>query len=291
MTAVLLVALALLALAGCTGGSGGGLPSLTATPTRSPSASLPTRTPGASTSAALTSSAAATSAPPATSAPAATSTTARPATTTRSATSATSARESVTQAPPSATAEISTSASASVAVSASASVSATTVTSEPAASGSDSNGIPAWAGLALLALAVAAIGIALWQRGRSSRRHWAASLDSALTETQWLARDLLPSLLTTSREGRRGGWGVARARVLALQDRLAALAASAPDEAGSGTARQLDAAVTDVRQALDAEAQSTGEERAAEAFGAVQQAARQLDQQLAAVMSPAPPAG
>ena len=110
---------------------------------------------------------------------------------------------------------------------------------------------------ALLAAIVAAVVAAVVAaRRRSARRDWTASLDGARAESEGLARDLAPSLLADTRESRRGGWAVARPRVVALQDRLAALAKSAPDVADSTVASDLAAAVGDVRRTLDQEVQA-----------------------------------
>ena len=107
------------------------------------------------------------------------------------------------------------------------------------------------------------------------------SFDLALSEARWLGRDLLPTLLTASRDERRGAWSVSRPRVVALEDRLAELANPGSETVGALNAQHLETAVIGVRDALDNESRSGGLDAAAEALGAVKQAARQLDQVLA----------
>jgi hypothetical protein len=74
-----------------------------------------------------------------------------------------------------------------------------------------------------------------------------------------------------------------------LEDRLAELAAPGSETTAAVTAQHLETAVVSVRGALDNESRS-GPDAAAEAFGGVKQAARQLDQTLADVL-PAPAPG
>jgi hypothetical protein len=157
---------------------------------------------------------------------------------------------------------------------------------EDAASEEDSS---PWLPFLLLALVVAAVvGLVLLARRRSARREWAASLAGARGESEELARTLAPSLLAESRESRRGGWAVARPRVADLEERLAALARSAPDVAGSTAASDLAGAVGDVRRSLDEEVRAPDEASAA-ALRAAQDAAQRLEVHLAATAPPSPP--
>ncbi len=142
----------------------------------------------------------------------------------------------------------------------------------------------------LLAGVVAGVvGLVLAARRRSARREWVASLARARGESEQLARDLAPSLLADSREGRRGGWAVARPRVVDLEARLADLARSAPDVAGSTSASDLAAAVGDVRRTLDEEGRAPDESRVG-ALRAAQDSARRLELRLSEAASP-PPSG
>ena len=157
---------------------------------------------------------------------------------------------------------------------------------EDAASEGDSS---PWLPILLLALVVAAVvGLVLLARRRSARREWAASLAGARGESEEVARTLAPSLLVESRESRRGGWAVARPRVADLEERLAALARSAPDVAGSTVASDLAGAVGDLRRSLDEEVRAP-DEASAVALRAAQDAAQRLEVHLAATAPPSPP--
>jgi hypothetical protein len=161
-------------------------------------------------------------------------------------------------------------------------VSATAVTTT-AAESSGSDGTSAWPLWALVALVVLGVVIALWQHRKSRRRDARDSFELAFSESRWLGRDLLPALLASSRDERRGAWSVARPRVVALEDRLAALASPGSESTAAVNAQRLEAAVIGVRGALDNES-SSGADTAAETLGGVKQAARQLDQTLAELL-------
>jgi hypothetical protein len=132
------------------------------------------------------------------------------------------------------------------------------------------------------------VGFVVAARRRSARRDWTASFDGARAESERLARDLAPSLLADTRESRRGGWAVARPGVVALQDRLAALARSAQGVADSTVASDLAAAVGDVLRTLDQEVRAP-EGQGAAALRAAQDAAQRLEAHLNALASPSPP--
>jgi hypothetical protein len=71
-----------------------------------------------------------------------------------------------------------------------------------------------------------------------------ADLAAAEEEVAWFARVLIPELRQPgSAEQVAGGWAVGSSRVSAVEDRLTALEASAPDDAGRTRARTLRDAV------------------------------------------------
>jgi len=96
----------------------------------------------------------------------------------------------------------------------------------------------------LAALVVAAcVGVPLVVR---ARRHgaWDRDLAAAEAEVAWFSRVLVPELRQgATAEHARGGWTVAEARVVAVEDRLTALLASAPDDVRRVRARMLRDAV------------------------------------------------
>ena len=112
--------------------------------------------------------------------------------------------------------------------------------------------MPAWVWWLLAALALAlAVGIPLLVRSRRSKA-WKSDLAGAEQEVAWLVRDLLPSLQRTgSREQALGGWAVSSERVLALDDRLTSLEATAPADSGRERARTLRDAVRVARGRMD----------------------------------------
>ena len=114
----------------------------------------------------------------------------------------------------------------------------------------DDGGTAGWWWLvAGLVLALAA-GILLWSRARR-RGAGRAELAAAEGEVSWLARELLPDLRDTgSREQVAGGWAVSSDRVVALEDRLTRLEATAKDEQVRGRARQLRDAVRSARTGM-----------------------------------------
>jgi hypothetical protein len=70
-------------------------------------------------------------------------------------------------------------------------------------------------------------------------------------EVAWFARVLVPELrLAESLDQAAGGWTVASSQVSALEDRLTALEATAPDDAGQTRARTLRDAVRAARTRL-----------------------------------------
>jgi hypothetical protein len=107
-----------------------------------------------------------------------------------------------------------------------------------------------WWLLAALAVGLA-IGIPLLLRARR-REAWRNDLVAAEGEVAWFARLLIPELRRAgSADQVAGGWGVASSRVGALEDRLVALEASAPDDADRARALALRDAVRASRVHLD----------------------------------------
>jgi hypothetical protein len=133
----------------------------------------------------------------------------------------------------------------------------TEVPGEDSAQGSagDDN-VPAWVWWLLAALVLAsAVAIPLIVRARR-RNAWQRDLGGAEAELAWFARVLLPELRQAgSREQVAGGWAVGEPRVAAAEDRLTALEPTAPDDAGRTRALSLRDAS---RQARARMAQLTG---------------------------------
>ncbi len=104
--------------------------------------------------------------------------------------------------------------------------------------------MPTWVWWLLAALVVgAAVATPLLVRA-NRRRAWRADLAAAEQEVGWFARVLLPELQQAGSAAEvRGGWAVGEARVAAVEDRLTALAAAAPDDAGRARAVELRDAV------------------------------------------------
>jgi hypothetical protein len=108
----------------------------------------------------------------------------------------------------------------------------------------EDEGVASWVWWLLAVLVVgAAVGIPLVVRARR-RGAWRQELASAESELAWFAHVLLPELRQGgSLDQLAGGWAVGRARVEAAEDRLTALGSTAPDEPGRERARSLRDAV------------------------------------------------
>ena len=117
-------------------------------------------------------------------------------------------------------------------------------------------GVPTWVWWVLAALLLgSAVAIPLVVRARR-RSAWRQALAEQEGEVAWLARDLLPELRRGgSVEQVAGGWAVGRTRVSAAEDRLTVLESTAPDDIGRERARALRDAV---RRADAGMAQLTG---------------------------------
>jgi hypothetical protein len=114
-----------------------------------------------------------------------------------------------------------------------------------AAAGSAADtGVPSWLWWLLAAGALAiAVAVPLLVRARRYRA-WGADLTAAEEEVAWFARVLVPELRQAgSADQVAGGWAVGSSRVSAVEDRLTALEASAPDDAGRARALTLRDAV------------------------------------------------
>ena len=117
-----------------------------------------------------------------------------------------------------------------------------------AADTSDATGWLWW----LLAAVIVAVAVAVPLLLRVRRRRaWRADLAAAEGEVAWFARVLVPELrLAESLDQAAGGWTVGSSQVSALEDRLTALEATAPDDAGRTRARTLRDAVRTARTRL-----------------------------------------
>lgn len=111
---------------------------------------------------------------------------------------------------------------------------------EPAEEDVEDDGVPAWAWWlagALVAAALVAVPLVVRSRRRTA---WDRDLAAAEGEVVWLARELLPELRrAASREELAGGWTVSQARVATAEDRLTVLESSAPDEPRRERSRAL----------------------------------------------------
>ena len=111
---------------------------------------------------------------------------------------------------------------------------------EAAPAAAEDEGVPSWVWWLLAALVLGtAVAIPLVVRARR-RNAWRRDLTEAEGELAWFARELLPGLRQVgSRERLVGGWTVGQPRVAAAEDRLTVLESTAPDEAGRERARSL----------------------------------------------------
>lgn len=154
-------------------------------------------------------------------------------------------------------------------------------TSEGQDTGGDEGATTSWVLVVALVAIAAALGIWLvLRRRRSARRAWTATFEQARADAEELARDQAPSLLTGTRESRRGGWQMAGPGVLALEERLNALAASARDPDEAAVATGFAAAVGDLRRNLDQEVRTPDERSAAAVLDLARAAALRLEARL-----------
>ncbi|HEX5969796.1 MAG TPA: hypothetical protein VFY88_15060, partial [Intrasporangium sp.] len=139
------------------------------------------------------------------------------------------------------------------------SVPSTTVASEGTAA--ESQGVPAWIWWLLAAIVVAlAIAVPVLLRRRRMDR-WLDDFARARAEVAWLAHEFIPRLRQTgSSQLVAGGLEVSSARIVAAEDQLTALIASAPDDVTLDRSRILRDALRDARTRLDAVASSGTDE-------------------------------
>ncbi|HZC53148.1 MAG TPA: hypothetical protein VE441_11705 [Mycobacterium sp.] len=105
-------------------------------------------------------------------------------------------------------------------------------------------------GAAVLALVVT---IVLVVRNRRRRRDWTVEFAAATREVTWFTRELVPQLEQAPTAAQiAGGWRMEGARVVAVEDRLTTLEASAADDERRHRVRTLRDAVRAARTRLAA---------------------------------------
>ena len=157
-----------------------------------------------------------------------------------------------------------------------------------AGAASETNEAPSWLWWLLGLLAIGA-AIAVPYMVRRRRRAWEAGLAAAVEEVVWFARVLVPQLqLSHSADEVRGGWTVSAHRVIAVEDRLTGLQATAHREQDRARARTLRDMVRASRERIEVVSTGAVSDLAAE-LGRV---ASDLEGAVAAVsplsVSPAP---
>ena len=124
----------------------------------------------------------------------------------------------------------------------------------------DDAGQPAWVWwlLGLAALGLLLVFAVLMPRSRR-RREWDEEFASAEREAAWFARDLLPRLwMAATPDLWAGGWQVSADRVLANEDQLTRLEASAPDDQRRSRALSLRDGVRSARRGVEQAVASPG---------------------------------
>ena len=143
----------------------------------------------------------------------------------------------------------------------------------------------------LIGLLIVGAGVALVLavRRQRARKAWSARRAGAVTESTWLAHELVPNALSAqSPAARRDLWTAFRPRVGALHRNLSELVASAPSDE-IGRLDPLRDAVTGLGRAMDAYAATDVHDP--ERLGAARQAQRQLEDALAREVQPPPAPG
>jgi hypothetical protein len=164
----------------------------------------------------------------------------------------------------------------------------TVVAGEETVPPEDTDGVPPWAWLLLLAT-LAGVGAVIWglQR-RNVREAWGGGLETAAGEAEWLVRRVIPDLAQAPGPQERAFvWGAATERVGALEQRLAGLAATAPDLESASRAQTLAGAVRQAHSRLDQLIAAEDRASLTEDLWAV---ARTLDDTVTQTMTPTTPA-
>jgi hypothetical protein len=159
----------------------------------------------------------------------------------------------------------------------------------PAAANSStsSTSTPLWWWLIIAAALLAAAAAGWWLvRRRSRKRAWQDRFAASKGEVAQVARELIPQLSQApSAQQIAGGWAVSADRVVAIEDRLTSLEATAVDDVGRTHAQTLRDSVRTSRSRLDALADI---QDVAVARSELQAAAMQLEAALAAIDRPPP---
>jgi hypothetical protein len=164
----------------------------------------------------------------------------------------------------------------------------TAVAGEETVPPEDTEEVPPWAWLLLLAT-LAGVGAVIWglQR-RNTRELWGSGLDTAAGEAEWLVRRVIPDLAQAPGPQERALiWGAASERVGALEQRLAGLAATAPDLDSASRAQSLAGAVRQAHSRLDQLIMSGDRTSLTEQLWTV---ARALEDTVTETMTPTAPA-
>lgn len=121
-----------------------------------------------------------------------------------------------------------------------------------AAPGNGSSSIPAWVWWLVAAVALACVvAIVLVSRKRSRKRAWADRFAAARREVAQFTRELIPRLAQApTAQQMAGGWRIETDRVVAIEDHLTTLEATAVDDLGRTHAHTLRDAVRESRTRL-----------------------------------------
>jgi len=160
-------------------------------------------------------------------------------------------------------------------------------TQAAANSSTGSTSTPLWWWL-VIAAAVLAAAIAgwLWLRRRNRQRAWQDRFEASKGEVAQVARELIPQLSQApSAQQIAGGWSVSAHRVVAMEDRLTSLEATAVDDVGRAHAQTLRDSVRTSRSRLDALADV---QDVTVARSELQAASTELEGALAAIDRPPP---